>query len=223
MSYKISVKDLKKPDKILKALRNFVKLILGNVKYLIFSAVFIVLLSSILAFLNYSKDKKENKASFELYKAMNLFTKDTNNQDKIKAIQNLIPILKNTGAGVQANFELAKTYFAENNFTEAEKHFYIVEKANKKFISESAELLRGVTLQRNNNCQEAVIVFDKILKRNDKITAPVAMWNMASCNIVLNKKDKANEMYDLIKIKYPDSQYAKLAVLAKNNLREDKK
>lgn len=222
MSYKISVKDLKKPDKILVALRNLTKLLYSNVKYLMFSVIFLVLLGSIVVFLNHTKEKKENKASFMLYKVTNSFTKETSKQDKIKDIQGVLPSIKNTDAEIQANFELAKIYFEDANFNEAEKYFNIVSNKNKKFISESAELLKAITLQKNNKCEDAVVLFDKILKKDDKLIAPLAMWNMATCNITLKNKDKANEMFDLLKIKYPDSQYAKLSVLAKTKLNEAK-
>lgn len=221
MSDKISVKDLKKPDKILKLLRSFVGMISGNIKNLLILSALIVVFTSIVVFVNYRQSQSELKASKDLFEVRNSFTADTKNEEKINKLNDLIKTIKDSKAKIQAYFELANVYFADNNFKLASVYFEEVAQKEIGFLSDTALFLKAISLEKAGECKSATEIYKTFIDKNDEVYSPRAMWNTASCSVVLKDIAKANEMYDLINIKYPESDYASLALIAKNKLNKE--
>jgi len=220
MSYKLSVKDLKRPDKILSILRNFVKLINLNIKNLIMFSGIIILIVAVLVFYNYNIEKKEAHASFKLYQVKKDFKEDTSNVEKIAKLKTLLNDLSATKAKNLAKFELAKLYFEEKNYDEAIIYFQELSKKKITYISNAATFLTALSFQNKNECDKAINFYNTFIKKEDLLYTEKAMFNIAVCSYLLNDIPKAIEMYDTINIKYPNSNYAKLANIAKNKIKE---
>jgi len=220
MSYKLSVKDLKRPDKFLKVLRSFINLISLNIKTLFIFSGLIVVFVALIVFYNYIKDKKEQTASFKLYQTMKEFKDDTTNEDKIIKLQNLILNLPNTKTKYIAKFNLAKLFFEEKNYEEAINYFNKVSRKNIEFVSNASSYLLALSFQKQDECSKAINSYETFIKKEDKFFTEKAMFNIAICSEVLNDFAKAIEMYDTINIKYPDSNYAKLSSIARSKLKE---
>ena len=118
-----------------------------------------------------------------------------------------------SGAG-KAVFYLANINFEQKNYDEAKKYFqlYLDNYRNDKLLLGSSYNGIGECLEDQGLYQEAINYYEEALKKFDTlILAPEFLLNIGRCYELSGQKDKAQETYNQILEKYPDSLFTQEA------------
>ncbi|MEI6093179.1 MAG: tetratricopeptide repeat protein [bacterium] len=220
MKTKLSAKQMKSPDKLLKVMLEFFGYLRHNVKlYLVFAGI-IVLITATVVSINHFTEKRENNARKTLYELGHKIQKLNPEQKEtaMDMIEKELPILGNTKAGIEARYMLAEMYYNNKNWTKAISHYELLTNKAKGLIQELAYLGLAYSAENNGDVKKALDSFTKVKELNSPVYADVAMMGTARCYQKLGDKVKAGAMYESVIIAYPDTDVARLASVAKASL-----
>jgi len=220
MSNKLSIKDIKSPDKFFKSMLNFVTYLRHNVKlYLTLSAIVVAITAAISIF-NYVHDTRQENARKEFYKiAKQIQALNTNDPSSIiKILEGSIDKLGNTDAGMEATYMLGELYYSKKEWDSAIRNYEKVLNEGNGLIKELATL--GVAYSKENKAdfKGALDSFNKIKDNKESSYSAVAALGAGRCYQKTGDKSKALAAYEAIIIAYPDTDYARQASTAKASL-----
>jgi predicted negative regulator of RcsB-dependent stress response len=217
MSKKLSIKDIKSPDKFFKSMLSFVGYLRHNVKlYLVLSGVVVVITTAVVL-VNYIHDSKEEKARNEFYNITKqiqmLNTDDT--ASAIKIIEGDIGKLGKTGAGMEATYMLGELYYSKKDWDAAGKYYEKASSNGEGLVKELAMLGLAYTKENKNDIKGALETFNKLKDLKASAYAAIAALGAGRCYQRLGDKANALASYEAIIIAYPDTDYARQASTAK--------
>lgn len=220
MSNKLSIKDIKSPDKFFKSMLSFVKYLRHNVKlYLILSSVVVGITAAFTIF-NYVNDTRQENARKEFYKIakeiQKLNTDDVSSA--IKIIEGSISKLGNTDAGMEATYMLGELYYSKKEWDSAIKNYEKILDKGKGLIKELATLGLAYTKENKADFNGALEAFNKIKDNKTSSYSAVAALGAGRCYQKIGDKSKALATYEAIIIAYPDTDYARQSSTAKASL-----
>ncbi len=220
MSHKLSLKDIKSPDRFFKSLLNLVKYLRHNVKlYLTLSAV-VVAITAAISIVNYIHDSRQENARKEFYK-MSLEIQKLNTNDVnsvIKIIEGNISKLGNTDAGMEATYMLGELYYNQKDWDSAMKNYEKVVDKGNGLIKELATLGVAYTKENKADLKGALDAFNLVRDIKTSSYSAVAAIGAGRCYQKLGDKSRALAAYEAIIISYPDTDYARQASTAKASL-----
>ena len=220
MKIKLSSKQMKSPDKLLKAMLEFVGYLKHNVKLYLILAGVIVLITATVVSINHFTSKNEEKARQSLY-ALGQKIQKLGPEQKDSAfdiIEKELPKLGNTKAAVEARYMLAEMYYNNKDWAKAVNHYELVTKKAKGLIQELAFLGLAYSSENSGDIRKALDSFTKVKELNSPVYKDVAMMGIARCYQKLGDKVKAIATYESVIIAYPDTDVARLASVAKASL-----
>jgi len=220
MSNKLSIKDIKSPDKFFRSMLSFVKYLRHNVKlYLILSAIVVGITAAITIF-NYIHDTRQENARKEFYKiAKQIQTLNTNDPSSvIKIIEENMSKLGNTDAGMEASYMLGELYYNKKEWDSAIKNYERVLDKSNGLVKELAILGLAYSKENKSDYKGALEAFNKIKDNKESSYSAVASLGAGRCYQNLGDKSNALATYEAIIIAYPDTDYARQASTAKASL-----
>jgi len=220
MYKKLSIKDIKSPDKFFKSMLGFVGYLRHNVKlYLTLSAIVVVITAAV-SVINYVNDSREEKARKELYRIskeiQSLNTNDPNSV--IKILEGSLDKLGNTGTGMEANYMVGELYYNKKEWTSAVKYYEKAANKGSGLIKELAILGLAYSKENMSDVKGALEMFTKLKNTKASAYAAVAELGVGRCYQKLGDKSKALAAYEAMIIAYPDTDYARQASTAKATL-----
>ena len=210
MSHKLSIKDIKSPDKFFKSMLGFVKYLRHNVKlYLIFSSIVVVITAAFSLF-TYVHDTKQENARKEFYKIAKEIQKlNTNDPSSaIKIVEGSINKLGNTTTGMEATYMLGELYYSKKDWDSAIKNYEKVLNKGEGLVKELATLGLAYSKENKADFNGALDAFNKIKDNKIGTYTAVAALGAARCYQKLGDKSKALAIYESVIIAYPDTDYA---------------
>lgn len=220
MANKLSIKDIKSPDKFFKSMVSFIKYLRHNVKlYLILSSIVVGITAAISIF-NYVHDTRQENARKEFYKMVKQIQK-LNTDDTasiIKIIEGDLKKLGNTDAGMEATYMLGELYYDKKEWDSAIKNYEKVLNKGKGLVKELATLSLAYAKENKADFNGALEAFNKIKDNKESSYAAVAALGVGRCYQKLGDKSKALATYEAIIIAYPDTDYARQSSTAKASL-----
>lgn len=220
MSHKLSLKDIKSPDKFFKSLVTLVKYLRHNVKlYLTLSAI-VVAITAAISIVNYIHDSRQENARKEFYKmALEIQKLNTNDVNSvIKILEGNINKLGNTDAGMEATYMLGELYYNQKDWDSAMKNYEKVIDKGDGLIKELATLGLAYTKENKADFKGALDAFNIVRDIKTSSYSAVAAIGAGRCYQKLGDKSKALAAYEAIIIAYPDTDYARQASTAKASL-----
>ncbi|MCX6112267.1 MAG: tetratricopeptide repeat protein [Proteobacteria bacterium] len=220
MKTKVAGKKLKAPDKLLKAMLEFVDYLKNNVKLYLILASIIIVVTAVVVLVNYFTNKKEENGRKTLYSiSQQLQTLDKDKSEAaIRLIEENLSKLGNTTARLEAQYMLAEIYYNNKNWDKAINNYEVVTKKAKGLIKELALLGFAYSEENKGDIKEALNSFIKMKELNSSVYKDVAMMGIARCYQKLGDKNNALAAYESVIIAYPDSDMARLASAAKTDL-----
>ena len=220
MSNKLSIKDIKSPDKFFKSMLNFVKYLRHNVKlYLILSSI-VVAITAAITIVDYVQETRQDNARKEFYKIAKqirtLNTSDTSSA--IKIIEDGVGKLGNTDAGMEASYMLGDLYYNKKEWDSAIKNYQKVVTKGNGLMKELATLGIAYSKENKADLNGALESFNKIKDNKVSSYSAIAALGAGRCYQKLGDKSKALAAYEAILIAYPDTDYARQASTAKASL-----
>lgn len=220
MSKKLSIKDIKSPDKFFKSMLGFVGYLKHNVKlYLVLSSVVVVITVAVVL-VNYIHDSREERARNEFYKVskqiQTLNADDT--ASAIKLIENDLGKLGDTDTGMEATYMLGELYYSKNDWEAAGKYYEKVAGKADGLIKELALLGLAYSKENKNDIKGALDTFNKLKDLKGSAYSAIAALGAGRCYQRLGDKSKALAAYEAVIITYPDTDYARQASTAKASL-----
>jgi len=220
MSKKLSIKDIKSPDKFFKSMLGFIGYLRHNVKLYLFLSGVVVAITVAVVLVNYIHDSREEKGRREFYKIskqiQTLNTDDT--ASAIKIIEDNLDKLGNTGAGMEATYMLGELYYSKNNWDVAAKYYEKITSKGDGLIKELALIGLAYSKENKNDIKGALETFNKIKDLKVSVYSAIAALGTGRCYQRLGDKAKALAAYEAIIIAYPDTDYARQASTAKASL-----
>ena len=220
MSNKLSIKDIKSPDKFFKSMLGFIKYLRHNVKlYLILSLVVVVITAAFTIF-NYINDTRQENARKEFYKISQEIQKlNTNDPSSaIKIIESSLNKLGNTSTSMQATYMLGELYYNKKEWDAAIKNYEKVLNKGTGLVKELATLSLAYAKENKTDFTGALEAFNKIKDNKTSSYSAVAALGAARCYQKLGDKSNALATYEAIIIAYPDTDYARQSSTAKASL-----
>ncbi len=220
MSKKLSIKDIKSPDKFFRSMLRFVGYLKHNVKlYLVLSGIVVVITGAVVL-INYLHESREEKARGEFYRIgkqiQALNTDDT--ATAIKIIEGDLDKLGNTGAGMEATYMLGELYYGKGNWDEAVKYYEKISNRGSGLVRELALLGLAYSKENKNDIKGALDAFNKLKDIRSSAYSAIAALGSGRCYQRLGDKANALATYEAVIIAHPDTDYARQASTAKASL-----
>jgi tetratricopeptide (TPR) repeat protein len=210
----MSLKELKRPDKILKAILEFLKYIKNNVKLLLGIGISIIAITAIFVVFNHVVEKREEKALnllFSVNKQIEELDQNKNIEEIIKIMENVIIKMPNSNSKSIAYYYLAQLYYEFEKWDEAIKNYKLVENKASLLIKELALLGLAYSYEHKEEFDNSINAYEEILKNDKFFNKELSMINLARVYIKTNNKNKALEIINNFKIKYPNSPHIKMS------------
>lgn len=220
MSKKLSIKDIKSPDKFFKSMLSFVGYLRHNVKlYLTLSAI-VVAITTAVVIVNYIHDSKEENARREFYKiSKQIQTLNTDDPaSAIKVIEDGLGKLGNTETSMEATYMLGELYYSKKDWDSAAKNYEKVSNKGEGLIKELAMLGLAYSKENKNDIKGALDTFKKLKDIRSSTYSAIAALGAGRCYQRLGDKANAIASYEAVIIAYPDTDYARQASTAKASL-----
>ncbi|MFH1223665.1 MAG: tetratricopeptide repeat protein [Pseudomonadota bacterium] len=220
MSDRLSIKDIRSPDKFFKAMLSVVGYLRHNVKVYLIASAAVVLIVGVMVAIDHMNQSREEKARQTLYE-LTLRMQETGLQgpdDVIKVIQPVLEKLGNTNAGIQARYLLAGKYYEKNDWDNAVKNYGAVIDKSRGLIKELSLIGSAYSKENKGDINGALGDYSKVKDIDASSYKPVAMLGMGRCYQKLGDKNKALSSYETVVISYPDTDYARIASVAKTSL-----
>jgi tetratricopeptide (TPR) repeat protein len=220
MKKRLSLKKLKAPDQFLKALLKVFSNLKHNIKLYLIIGSSIVLITALIVLVNTINNRREERARVQLYelsKTVGLL--DEGKRDEaIKAIENEIPRLGLTNAGLEARYILAEIYYNTEDWTNAITNYDFVAKRAKGIFRDLSLLGSSYAKENKGDIQAALDTFTNLKEKASDVYKPVAMLGIARSYKKLGEKNKAIAEYESVILSYPETDYARMASVAKSTL-----
>ena len=219
---KITSKTLKAPDKLLKTMLEFVGYLKHNVKMYLTLGVAIVLATAVVVTVNYFVNKKEENSRRVLYTAsQQIRSLNTDSMDtRIKILEEALPKLGNTNAGMEANYMVAEMYYSKKDWDNALKYYDGLSGKAKGLLRSLALMGSAYSKENKGDVKGALDSFTKLKDADpaNPVYKAVGMIGVGRCYQKLGDKNKALASYESVIIAYPDTDYARLASASKADL-----
>jgi len=220
MSKKFSVKQLKSPDQVFKAMLTFVNYLRNNVKvYLMFSAV-IVVVTLAYVLINHFANVRQDKAMTTFYQ-LSKGIREQNSTDpsvNIGIIESKLKELGSSRAGVEARYMLAELYYETSQWDKAIDNYGYVLKNSKGLIKELSYMGIAYSFEAKGDIQGALDNFKHLSQIKVGAYKAISMLGVARCYKKLGDSIKAASAYEYVIKMYPDTDYAKMAAVSKVEL-----
>tara|TARA_B100001248_G_scaffold262269_1_gene257109 strand:- start:4441 stop:5115 length:675 start_codon:yes stop_codon:yes gene_type:complete len=181
---------------------------------------FALIVVTVLAFQGYHwlEKRQEIKANEAYYflKARNQITDNTENLSKKEVQDSIRQFIKDHASrsvAKSAALDLAKYYESIDNFKAAYETLSLVQVKKISSIMDGLYKYRlAVSMQKNQDCQQAISVFDEIInsRKQADLIAP-SMLQKALCLENIGKKDEAMAAYENLISTYGDTDTGKKA------------
>lgn len=218
MSKKISIKDLKSPDKVLKLLTRFFKYLKSNVKVLLYIAGGLVLVALVFAFLNYMKETRHKEASDILFSYNETHSALS---DETKDFKNAIDKMPSSNVKDYAIFELAERFYNKKEFKKAINYYNLIKDNSNEILKLKALLGLSYSKQAMKDYKGSIETLKEALEVEDPTHKALINFLIANSYYKLGDKNKVIEFCNSIFMKYPDSIYSKMAASLKDGLYEN--
>jgi tetratricopeptide (TPR) repeat protein len=218
MSKRISIKDLKSPDKILKLLVRFFKYLKNNVKVLLYIAGGIIILALVFTTLNYMKELRHKKANEILFSYNKTHSNVTNETKEFEKIVNKMP---SSSVKDYAIYELAERFYNNKNFEKATYYYNLLIDNSNKLLKIKTLIGLSYSMQAKKDYKEAITILNKALKVNEPSHKALINFLIANNYYKLKDKNKTLEFCNVILMKYPETIYSKMAASLKDGLYEN--
>ena len=220
MAKRFSAKALKSPDQFFKAMLKFVGYLRSNVKaYLVFSAIVVVITLGYVV-VNYIGDKREANSSTILFK-MNANIKamsSPNSDESIKMIEAELGKLGSTAAGIEARYMLAELYYGKGDWDKSITQYNYVAENTEGLLQELSVMGSAYSLENKGDTKNALKKFEALKDLTPSIYKAVSLLGIGRCNKKLGENSKALSAYESVIVSYPDTDYARMASIAKVGL-----
>ncbi len=220
MAKRFSSKALKSPDQFFKAMLKFVGYLKSNVKaYLVFSAIVVVITLGYVV-INHISDKREENARTALFK-MNANIKvmgSSNLGDHIKIVEAELDKLGSTTAGMEARYMLAELYYSKGDWDKAITQYNYVLDNTDGLLQELSIMGAAYSLENKGDINGALKKFETLKDLTPYLYKAVSLLGIGRCYKKLGDNGKALSAYESVIISYPDTDYARMASIAKVGL-----
>ena len=220
MTRKLSIKKMKSPDQFLKAMLKVFANLKHNIKLYLIIAIGVILVTAVVVLVDGLNNRREERARVQLYELSKRVgsLEEVQRDAAIKMIEEEIPRLGLTKAGLEARYILAEIYYNTGDWGKAITNYDFVVKRGKGLFKDLSLLGSSYAKEKSGDTQAALDSFVKLKEKSSEAYKPLAMLGIGRCYKKLGDKNQAMAEYESVILSYPETDYARMASVAKSNL-----
>lgn len=211
---------MKSPDMFKKTMLKFLSYLKHNVKLYLSVGIAIIVITAISVTINHLQSKREEKARVKLYELAQKveIIGSENIQGTISLIEETIPELGNTNAANEARYILAEIYYSNEEWESAAHYYGLVARNSRGIFRDLSLLGKAYSLENDGKLDEALVTFLNLKDKGGDVYKPVAMLGAGRSYQKMGRNDDALLEYESLILLYPESEYARMASVAKTKL-----